>query len=134
MIGFIALDFILRLIRAGMVNVTFVGNVTPMHLDNFSTNPASFRIPTYMIANLEGLTHGSIQLRTSVPHLRHIAERTASQAAYEGSVPFVRSDRNVRFSNRPFGVKRFQTIHDCGVDVAHGLVLLFGIGARALPS
>ena len=97
MIGFIALDFILRLIRAGMMNVTFVGNVTPMHLDNFPTNPASFRIPTYMIASLEGLTHGSIQLRTSEPHLRHIAERTASQAAYEGLVPFVRSYRNVRF-------------------------------------
>ena len=30
-----------------------------------------------------------------------------------------------RFSNRPFGVKRFQTIHHCSVDVAHGLVLLF---------
>src|SRR5215469_8115531 len=40
----------------------------------------------------------------------------------------------VRFSNRPFGVKRFQTIHGCGVNVAHGLVLLFGIGTRALPS
>ncbi len=40
----------------------------------------------------------------------------------------------VRFSNRPFGVKRFQTIHHCSVDVAHGLVLLFGIGTRALPS
>ena len=37
---------------------------------------------------------------------------------------------NVRFSNRPFGVKRFQTIHRDGVDVAHGLVLLFGIGTR----
>src|SRR5882724_2003433 len=37
------------------------------------------------------------------------------------------------FSNRPFGVKRFQTIHHCGVGVARGLVLLFGIGARALP-
>src|SRR5882724_11507023 len=37
------------------------------------------------------------------------------------------------FSNRPFGVKRFQTIHHCGVDVAHGLVLLFGIGTKALP-
>jgi hypothetical protein len=36
--------------------------------------------------------------------------------------------RDVRFSNRPFGVKRFQTIHDCGVDVARGLVLLSGIG------
>jgi hypothetical protein len=37
-----------------------------------------------------------------------------------------------RFSNRPFRVKRFQTIHHCSVDVAHGLVLLFGIGTKAL--
>src|ERR1700681_2306586 len=41
---------------------------------------------------------------------------------------------DVRFSNRPFGVKRFQTIHHYSVDVAHGLVLLFGIGTKALPS
>ena len=41
---------------------------------------------------------------------------------------------HVRFSNRPFWVKRFQTIHGYGVDVARGLVLLFGIGTRALPS
>ena len=27
----------------------------------------------------------------------------------------------------------FQTIHHCSVDVARGLVLLFGIGTRALP-
>jgi hypothetical protein len=40
----------------------------------------------------------------------------------------------VRFSNRPVGVKRFQTIHLCSVDVAHGLALLFGIGTKALPS
>ena len=40
---------------------------------------------------------------------------------------------HVRFSNRPFWVKHFQTIHGYGVDVAHGLVLLFGIGTRALP-
>jgi hypothetical protein len=43
-------------------------------------------------------------------------------------------DQDVCFSNRPFGVKRFQTIRRCSVDVAHGLVLLFGIGTRALPS
>jgi hypothetical protein len=41
---------------------------------------------------------------------------------------------DVRFSNRPFGVKRFQTIHQFSVDAARGLVLLFGIGAKALPS
>jgi hypothetical protein len=41
---------------------------------------------------------------------------------------------HVRFSNRPFGVKHFQTIHHHrSVDVAHGLVLLFGIGTTALP-
>jgi hypothetical protein len=45
-----------------------------------------------------------------------------------------RSSGYVRFSNRPFGVKRFQTIHHCSVDVARGLVLLFGIGTEALPS
>src|ERR1017187_2381569 len=39
-----------------------------------------------------------------------------------------------RFSNRPFGVKHFQTIHHCSIDVAHGLALLFGIGTKALPS
>ena len=33
-----------------------------------------------------------------------------------------------------FGVKHFQTIHHYSVDVAHGLVLLFGIGTKALPS
>src|ERR1700729_3577893 len=38
------------------------------------------------------------------------------------------------FSNRPFGAKRFQTIHYYSVDVARGLVLLFGISTTALPS
>jgi transposase len=38
-----------------------------------------------------------------------------------------------RFSNRPLEVKRFQTIHRCSVDVAHRLVLLFGISTKALP-
>src|SRR5256885_1100686 len=40
-----------------------------------------------------------------------------------------RDTDNVRFSNRPSWVKRFQAIHCCGVDVTRGLVLLFGIGS-----
>jgi hypothetical protein len=39
---------------------------------------------------------------------------------------------DVRFSNRPVWVKRFQAIHDGGVDVTRGLALLFGIGTKAL--
>src|ERR1700741_802327 len=46
----------------------------------------------------------------------------------------IRKPNDVRFSNRPFEVKQFQTIRHCNVDVAHGLALLFGIGTRALPS
>ena len=45
----------------------------------------------------------------------------------------IRGD-DFRFSNRPFGVKHFQTIHRWGVDVTRGLVLLLGIGTLALPS
>ena len=41
---------------------------------------------------------------------------------------------HVRFSNRPFRVKHFQTIYRYSVDAARGLVLLFGIGTKALPS
>jgi hypothetical protein len=47
-------------------------------------------------------------------------------------MPFNR--RHFRFSNRRFGVKRFQTIHQCNIDVARGFVLLFGIGTKALPA
>ena len=43
-----------------------------------------------------------------------------------------RAQADVCFSNRPFEVKHFQTIRRCSVDVAHGLVLLFGIGTRPL--
>ena len=48
--------------------------------------------------------------------------------------PFAASGRNVCFSNRPLGVKHFQTIHHTSVEVAHGLALLFGIGTKALPA
>ena len=50
-----------------------------------------------------------------------------------GLFPWMSVEKNVRFSNRPVGVKRFQTIHHCSVDVARGLALLSGIGTEALP-
>jgi hypothetical protein len=39
---------------------------------------------------------------------------------------------DVRFPNRPVGVKRFQTIHHYSFDVARGLALLFRLGTKAL--
>jgi hypothetical protein len=61
--------------------------------------------------------------------------RAMKSSAASTSSAATRTSRHVRFfSNRPFGVKRFQTIRTLGVDVARGLVLLFGIGTKALPS
>src|SRR3954465_509030 len=51
----------------------------------------------------------------------------------ESFTSVLRHPARVCFSNRPFGVKHFQTIHLCSVDVARGLVLLSGIGTWALP-
>jgi len=39
---------------------------------------------------------------------------------------------DVRFSNRPDEVKRFQAIHHNSVEVAREHTLLFGIGTRPL--
>ena len=64
---------------------------------------------------------------------RHRRPRVGS-AARSSSGIFPAPSPEIRFSNRPVGVKRFQTIHRYSVDVAHGLVLLFGIGTKALPS
>src|SRR5271155_4773894 len=58
--------------------------------------------------------------------------RGRAQGGKECYSPDRRTD--VCFSNRPFGVKHFRTIHQRGVDVARGLVLLSGIGTWALPS
>jgi hypothetical protein len=67
--------------------------------------------------------------------LRQAAGATAAADAIKLSPEASRSmQRFGRFSNRPFWVKRFQTIRCCSVDVSHGLTLLFGLGTKALPS
>ncbi len=79
--------------------------------------------------------------QTSLPNSPRTAEQSkgrASRGVDKSALTLpeprrIRDKDHVRFSNRPVGVKRFQTIHHYSVGVAHGLVLLFGIGARALP-
>jgi hypothetical protein len=56
-----------------------------------------------------------------------------ANVSYRSQADVTRLIFDVRFSNRPVEVKRFQTHHDCDVDVTCGLVLLFGIGAKAFP-
>src|SRR3974390_1600942 len=76
------------------------------------------------------------------PHPHHLGDATRIVAVclvdlrlqHRPHMPCLDTDhRQTRFSNRPFWVKRFQTIHQCSVDVTRGVVILFGLGTRALP-
>src|SRR6516225_10714383 len=55
---------------------------------------------------------------------------SAWRPCFLGRGAILHHSNDVRFSNRPVEVKRFQAIHDCGVGITRGLVLLFGLGAR----
>src|SRR5258708_8279272 len=69
MIGLVALDFILRIIRRSTVNVAFIIDGSLMHFDDFSAHTSSFRIPAHVIANLERLGHCSVLVRSwSAPY------------------------------------------------------------------
>jgi hypothetical protein len=78
-----------------------------------------------------GLVRGPHVRRTATS--RHARRRWQRSRKVGGGV-VLRSGSPLLFSNRPFRVKRFQTIHDCGVNVARGLALLSGLGTKALPS
>jgi hypothetical protein len=69
--------------------------------------------------------------RQAGANLMHPRRNTGPEIAITA---VVHAPADVCFSNRPFRVKHFQAIHQCGVDVARGLVLLSGIGTWALPS
>jgi len=107
--------------------ITFAGSA--LGQPRVAAHAASVALSPGVPAGLEG----AVAMET-LPGKKPLIKLSYRPPNYESPLdyfdtPITPNDRfYVRFSNRPFGVKRFQTIHHCGVDVAHGLVLLFGIG------
>jgi hypothetical protein len=68
MIGFVAFDFVLRIVFRSVMDMTFVIEVRGMDGDDRPCHTASFGIPAYMIAYLESPIHlsDSSLLPTSV--------------------------------------------------------------------
>src|SRR5262249_31227717 len=62
-IGLVALDLVLRIVRARMMDVALVAHVGRVDPYDTAADPASFGIPAYVIADLESLCHD----RTSGP-------------------------------------------------------------------
>ena len=47
MIGLIALNFVLGVILAGVMSITFILQIFSVHFHNLAANPASLRVPDY---------------------------------------------------------------------------------------
>ena len=58
-IAFIALYFVLRIVFRGVMNIAFIAKIFRVDGDNSARHPPRLRIPAYMIANLESLSHRS---------------------------------------------------------------------------
>lgn len=52
-VSLVALDFVLRVIRARVMDITFIVHVFFVHLHDPAADAASFRIPADMISNFE---------------------------------------------------------------------------------
>jgi len=61
--GLVALDLILRIVRTGVMDVTFIIHVLCVHPHNTAAYPAGFGVPADVIADLECLGHGACRKR-----------------------------------------------------------------------
>jgi len=63
-IGLIALNFVLGIVLAGVMSITFVIQIFGVHVNNLAADPVSLRVPDYAITDLESLFHpGSLVSR-----------------------------------------------------------------------
>ena len=74
-VGLVALDFILRFIRAGAVHMSFVSNILEVDLDDLAAHISGLRIPGHVITNYEPLFHEVLSVRVLVRDSQRAAFR-----------------------------------------------------------
>jgi hypothetical protein len=57
MIGLVALNLVLRVIRAGVMDIAFIGHILGVHPHYPAGDPACLGIPAHVIADLEHSRH-----------------------------------------------------------------------------
>jgi hypothetical protein len=66
MIGFVALDLVLRIVRARVMDIAFVVHVPCVHAHDAAADPPSFGIPAHVIAGFEYFCHPLTRLVISL--------------------------------------------------------------------
>ena len=64
-IGGIALDFVLRLVRARVASVAFIVGISGMYFDDGATDVARFGIPADMVADFKSSGHGDVSRKAT---------------------------------------------------------------------
>lgn len=57
MVGFVALDFILRVVRTGVMCISLIVDVPCMYPNNCAADPSCFRIPGHVVSDFKRLCH-----------------------------------------------------------------------------
>src|SRR6516162_11880967 len=98
MIGFVAFDFVLRIVFRSVMDMTFVIKVLGMDGDDGPCHAASFGIPAYMIAYLESPIHLSDSLL--LPETLHLGplRPTSTFSGASTTAASVVSSRKVKVS------------------------------------
>src|SRR5438552_1956021 len=96
MVGLVAFDFVLGLVLAGVVDVSFVVHVLCVHLDDFPADPPGLRIPAYTVTHLESLCH--IDPRDGVP--RRVEPLDAPNSTWASGARSSRIRQRAHESNR----------------------------------
>ena len=107
-IGFVALDFVLRLVRRGTVDVALVIDRPCVNLDNCPAHPPGFRIPADMVADLEFFRH---------PHLAAALYSLVSDLSASMLATVVQFLDNGRIGQRTIRRKLRSCGHLCPIDV-----------------
>jgi hypothetical protein len=85
-VGLVALDFILWILRAGVMRVSLVVGIFCMNLDDLAAYMAGFRVPRHVIANFEFRSHDGLPSVIAIYTLDGTAGVTPSlQVDYKSS-------------------------------------------------
>ena len=78
MIGLVAFDLVLRVVRAGVMAVALIGHIFGVHPHYPACDPACFGIPAHVIADLEYSRHDA----SASPAPERNVNSAAPQAAF----------------------------------------------------
>ena len=84
MIGLIALDLVLRIVLARMMDIAFVIRVPRVHPYDAAADPTSFGIPGYVVADFECPCHELMLFHPMCSRCRDRLEMSAEKASFCG--------------------------------------------------